>query len=66
MVPETSNMALTHFAVDPRYGVMPLLVEDICRVAAEFDGVQIDFEAVARDDAGVFRDFLRALRSALR
>ncbi len=65
VVPETSNMALTHFAVDPRYGVMPLLVEDIFRVAAEFDGVQIDFEAVARDDAGVFRDFLRALRSAL-
>lgn len=65
VVAETSNMALTHFAVDPRYGVRPLLVEDICRLAQEFDGVQIDFEAVAREDAGVFHDFLRALRAAL-
>jgi GH18 family chitinase len=65
VVPETANMALTHFAVDPRYGVRPLLIDDIIRVARDFDGVQIDFEAVARDDAGAFHDFLRALRQAL-
>jgi spore germination protein len=65
VVPETANMALTHFVVDPRYGVRPLLVEDIVRLAQDFDGVQIDFEAVARDDAGAFHDFLRALRLAL-
>ena len=65
VIPETANMALTHFAIDPRYGVMPLLIEDIVRVAEDFDGVQIDFEAVARDDAGAFHDFLRALRGAL-
>jgi spore germination protein len=65
VVPETANMALTHFAVDPRYGVRPLLIDDIIRVAQDFDGVQIDFEAVARDDAGAFHDFLRALRLAL-
>ncbi len=65
VVPETANMALTHFAVDPRYGVRPQLIEDIIRVAQDFDGVQIDFEAVARDDAGAFHDFLRALRAAL-
>jgi len=65
VVPETANMALTHFAIDPRYGVRPLLIEDILRVSQEFDGVQIDFEAVARDDAGVFHDFLRELRAAL-
>jgi hypothetical protein len=65
VVPETANMALTHFAIDPRYGVRPQLVEDILRVSQEFDGVQIDFEAVARDDAGAFHDFLRELRAAL-
>lgn len=65
VIPETANMALTHFAVNPGYGVRPLLIEDIIRVARDFDGVQIDFEAVARDDAGAFHDFLRALRAAL-
>ncbi len=65
VIPETANMALTHFAIDPRYGVRPQLIEDILRVSQEFDGVQIDFEAVARDDAGAFHEFLRELRAAL-
>ena len=51
MIAELSNQALMHFALDPRYGVTPLLVEDICRIANDFDGVQIDFESVSRDDA---------------
>ncbi len=65
VIAELSNQALMHFALDPRYGVTPLLVEDICRIVNDFDGVQIDFEAVARDDAEVFHDFLRVLRSRL-
>ena len=43
----------------------PLLIEDICRVAQDFDGIQIDFEAVARDDAQSFFDFLKELKSRL-
>jgi spore germination protein len=65
VVAELSNEALMHFTLDPRYGVRPLLVEDICQVANDFDGVQIDFESVSRDDAVVFRDFLKDLRSRL-
>jgi len=65
VVAEISNYALMHFSLDPRYGVRSLLVEDICRVAEGFDGVQIDFEAVARDDAECFHEFLRELRSRL-
>jgi spore germination protein len=65
VIAELANQALMHFALDPRYGVTPLLIDDICRAAADFDGVQIDFESVSREDAVVFHDFLRALKSSL-
>jgi spore germination protein len=65
VIAELSNNALMHFSLDPRYGVRPLLIEDICRVSEGFDGVQIDFESIARDDADVFIDFLGDLRSRL-
>lgn len=65
VIAELSNPSLMHFALDPRYGVRPLLVADICRAAADFDGVQIDFESIARDDAEAFFGFLADLKAAL-
>ena len=65
VVAELSNEALMHFSLDPEYGVRPLLIDDICRVSGGFDGVQIDFESVSRDDAEYFFDFLKELRSRL-
>ena len=65
VIAELSSQALMHFSLDPRYGVRPLLVEDICRVAADFDGVQIDFEAVSRDDREAFFGFLADLKGSL-
>ena len=52
VVAELSSQPLMHFALNPRYGVRPLLVADILRVSDPFDGVQIDFEGMHRDDAG--------------
>jgi spore germination protein len=65
VIAELTNDALFHFSLDPRYGVRPLLVDDICRVAEAFDGVQIDFEAMSRDDAESFFDFLKEIRDRL-
>jgi spore germination protein len=65
VVAELSNASLMHFSLDPQYGVRPLLIEDICRLAESFDGVQIDFESVSGDDAGFFFDFLAALKGRL-
>jgi len=65
VITELSNESLMHFSLDPEYGVRPLLIQDICRVAGPFDGVQIDFEAVARADAEYFFGFLADLRAAL-
>jgi len=65
VIAELSNPSLMHFALDPRYGVQPFLIEDICRVAADFDGVQVDFESISRDDAEAFFGFLADLKAAL-
>jgi spore germination protein len=65
VIDELSNDALMHFSLDPEYGVRPLLIGDILRVSEGFDGVQIDFESVSRDDAEYFIDFLKELRRSL-
>ena len=65
VIAELSNSSLMHFSLDPEYGVRPLLIDDICRVSDVFDGVQIDFEAVSRDDAEYFFDFLKDLKARL-
>jgi spore germination protein YaaH len=65
VIVELSNYALMHFSLNPRYGVRSLLIEDISRVSEGFDGVQIDFESIAQDDADFFIDFLKELKSRL-
>jgi spore germination protein len=65
VVAELSNTALMHFTLDPSFGVRPLLVADIVAAAEGYDGVQVDFEAVAADDGDFFVDFLKDLRGAL-
>jgi spore germination protein len=65
VIAELSNSSLMHFSLDPEYRVRPLLIEDICRVTQGFDGVQIDFESVSRDDADYFIGFLQDLKVRL-
>lgn len=59
------NAALTHFSLDPEYGVRDRLVEEIIAQSASFDGIQIDFEAVEPGDGAAFAGFLRLLREGL-
>ncbi len=65
VIGELSNDSLMHFSLDPKYGVRPLLLEDIYRASESFDGVQIDFESVSPDDAEHFFAFLRELKARL-
>jgi len=65
VIAELSNASLMHFSLDPDFGVRPLLIDDICRVSDPFDGVQIDFESVSRDDAEYFFGFLQELKARL-
>jgi len=64
-IADLSNSSLMHFSLSPAYGIRPLLINDICRVSQDFDGVQIDFEAISPDDAQYFWDFLKELRDQL-
>jgi len=59
------NFALMHFVLNPELPVRKNFINDICKVASKFDGVQIDFESVAASDAVWFFSFLKELRAAL-
>lgn len=59
------NFALMHFVLNPVLPYRKHFINDICKVASRFDGVQIDFESVAASDATWFFSFLGELRAAL-
>lgn len=59
------NFALMHFVLNPDLPVRKKFINDICKVASKFDGVQIDFESVASSDAAWFFSFLAEMRSTL-
>ncbi len=65
VVAEGSNHALSHFCLDPKYGVRDTLIASIAEASRPFDGVQIDFEAIPAADSGNFIAFLTALRASL-
>lgn len=65
LVVADSNSALLHFCLNPRYPVRNRLLEDIAEAAGEFDGVQIDFEAVRENDRENFFSFLGELKARI-
>lgn len=60
-----SNQSLTHFTLHPRYGVRDRLLAEIVAASVPFDGVQLDYESIHRNDMDAFIDFLIALREAI-
>lgn len=65
VVAEIGNKALTHFCLDPSLPIRDALISEIAAAAADYDGVQIDFEAVLSADGDNFIAFLRALHAAI-
>ncbi len=65
VVANLDNAALMHFCLDPWYGIRDTLVADIVGHSENYDGVQIDFEAVQPGDRASFIEFLRLLRAGL-
>ncbi|WP_169311874.1 glycosyl hydrolase family 18 protein [Gracilinema caldarium] len=65
VVAELGNYALTHFCLNPAYPVRSSLITQIAEAAQNFDGVQIDFEAVLTDDKDNFISFLRSIKSQI-
>ena len=65
VVANLDNPALMHFCLDPWYGIRDRLVAGIVAHSIDYDGVQIDFEAVQPADRDSFIEFLRLLRAGL-
>jgi len=65
VVQEVSNAALTHFCLSPDYPLRDALVADIVAASKDYDGVQIDFEAVSSRDRENFYAFLARLKIGL-
>ena len=59
------SRSLTHFIINPEYGVRKALLKSIVKAAAPYDGVQIDFELVPARDRKHFLTFLADLRYML-
>jgi spore germination protein YaaH len=60
------SYSLTHFMLKPDSSERKNLIADLAARTQPFDGLQIDFEYVPRDDAEHFLSFLAELQSALR
>ncbi|ULQ60768.1 glycoside hydrolase [Brucepastera parasyntrophica] len=60
-----NGRALTHFSLNPAYNVREELITDIVQAAEPFDGVQIDFELVPKEDKEHYLSFLSMLKSLL-
>lgn len=65
VIADLENTRLMNFILDPSRGARDNLVADIVELSKRFDGVQIDFEAVAGRDAGNFLEFLRLIREGM-
>lgn len=65
VVAELGNTALTHFVLDPVFPLRDALVAAIAERMPQWDGVQIDFESVARVDRDDYLRFLLKLKNAI-
>ncbi|HQF74488.1 MAG TPA: glycosyl hydrolase family 18 protein [Treponemataceae bacterium] len=65
VIAEVSNPALSHFSLNPEYGIRDGLIRAIADAAKDFDGVQIDFETVASPDREQYLSFLKAIKASI-
>ncbi len=65
VIADLKNTKLMRRVLDSSTGARGLLVGDIVELSKKFDGVQIDFEAVASRDASNFVGFLGEIKSGL-
>jgi spore germination protein len=59
------NSTLAHIYLDPKLPFRSRIIEDIVERSKAFDGVQIDFESVSKEDGTAYLNFLAAIKKAL-
>ncbi len=65
VIADLGNYALAHFCFSPEYKLRAALISDIVLAAQDYEGVQLDFEAVASADRDNYLQFAKMLKSAL-
>ncbi|QQO08467.1 glycosyl hydrolase family 18 protein [Breznakiella homolactica] len=61
----SDSRALTHFVLEEGSQVRKQLIADLLEASRNFDGLQIDFELVPKNDGETFLSFLAELREGL-
>jgi spore germination protein YaaH len=59
------NTTLAHIFLDPELPFRSRIIADIVKRSDPFDGVQIDFESISKDDGTAYLNFLAAVKKAL-
>jgi len=59
------NTTLAHIFLDPELPFRNRIIAGIAKRSKPFDGVQIDFESIGKDDGTTYLNFLAAVRKAL-
>ena len=59
------NTTLAHIYLDPKLPFRERIIADIVERSNPFDGVQIDFESVSKNDGTAYLNFLIAVKKAL-
>jgi len=65
VIADVENTRLMNFILDPSRPARDQLVAEIVALSTKYDGVQIDFEAVAGSDAANFLEFLKMIKEGM-
>lgn len=59
------NSTLAHIYLNPEEPFRDRIIQSIAERAKSFDGVQVDFESISKDDGTAYLNFLAAVKKAL-
>lgn len=59
------SVSLTHFVINPEFGLRDKVISDIVKAASDYDGLQLDFEYVPRRDKNAYLEFVKEVRRQL-
>ncbi|MCR5763241.1 MAG: glycoside hydrolase [Treponema sp.] len=65
LVVTCESRSLTHFVLDPQYGVSKKIIETLGNACSSYDGIQIDFELIPKKDGAHFLSFISGLRKRI-
>lgn len=65
LVVTCSSYSLSHFVLSPEYDIQKKIINTLVKASKHYDGIQIDFETIPKNDLKNYRNFLKKLKSKL-